>query len=95
MSETDAIVPNAADGIAHGTYAGHQRHGFLGVPVCDACRAAAAAYQRNRRSAQPAARSADGYWNRTRHMALERLAREYPQRFAEILAEIRESVQAG
>jgi hypothetical protein len=81
--------------IKHGTYAGWNAHRKTGVPMCDPCRAAKATYQRNYRATTPGARAADNYWTRTRKLALEQLAREYPGRFVEILHEIRETVQAG
>jgi len=75
---------------AHGTYAGYQTHKRRGQLPCEPCRQANAEYQRNRRTS-PAAHEADLYWNRTRHRALERLSREFPRRFRELLIEERAS----
>jgi hypothetical protein len=72
-----------------GTYAGLQAHKKRREEPCQPCKDAGAAYVRAYRSASPARRAADRWWTRTRHAALERLAREYPERFQAILAEER------
>ena len=74
-----------------GTYAGVQRHRKLKESACDACREAQREYMRALRARMGPAR--DRWWNRTRHAALERLAGEYPERLAELIAEERAKVQ--
>jgi hypothetical protein len=46
-------------------------------------------YMRKRRATLPDQRAKDKWWVNTRDAAIEQLAREYPERFAEILAKIR------
>lgn len=73
----------------HGTYAGWNQHNRRGERPCQRCMDAQAEYMRTRRAGDPIARRQDKWWNHTRRTALDRLAREYPERFAEILAEVR------
>lgn len=72
-----------------GTPAGAQRHRKRGEPTCQACRDATAAYMRDLRSQRGA--DCDKWWNNTYATAQRRLVAEYPERFAELLAEVRES----
>ena len=72
-----------------GTYAGAVRHAHLKEPACDACLAAKREYMRAFRARTGPAR--DRWWTRTRHAAMQRLAEEYPERFRELLAEVRKS----
>jgi len=72
-----------------GTYAGAMQHARLKEPACDACRKAKREYMRDFRARKGPAN--DRWWTRTRHAALERLAEEYPERFRELLAEVRKS----
>ena len=72
-----------------GTYAGYQQHRLRGEPPCEACREAGRKYMRDYRK-----RKGPGYyrwWNKTYDTAARRLAAEYPERFRELLAEVRES----
>ena len=75
----------------HGTYGGYQRHNRRRELPCEACLVAARDYQRRFRALNPATRERDRWWTRTRSRAFERLACEYPERFAEILAEVRQA----
>lgn len=52
-------------------------------------REAARERMRQRRAGVPGARERDRWWVRTRYAALQQLCEEHPQRFAEILQEIR------
>ena len=70
-----------------GTYAGVQQHRKRREPACDLCRQAARDYMRGLRTREGPSR--DRWWNKTRGAALERLAKEYPERFAQLLAEER------
>ena len=70
-----------------GTYAGVSRHYQLGEPVCDDCREAGRQYMRDYRARRGPAR--DRWWNNTRSAALELLAAECPERFGELLAQVR------
>lgn len=73
-----------------GTYGGAQRHRLRGETACEPCREAAREYMRSYRNRK--GRGADRWWNRTRRFALERLAAEHPERFGELLAEVRSEV---
>lgn len=78
-----------ADAPACGTYSGYQLHRKRDEKPCGPCREASAAYMRNYRSLKPERWRADRWWNSTRIAALERLAREYPDRFQAIITEER------
>jgi hypothetical protein len=81
-------VPGEAAGRC-GTYAMAQWHRRHGQPLDQACKDAERAYMRDyRRRKGP---DDDRWWVRTRHATLERLAKEYPGRFLELLDEIREA----
>lgn len=62
-------------------------------PLDDECKRAYRDYQRAYRRAyrarNPEARERDRWFNNTRGRALERLAREYPERMAQLVAEER------
>jgi hypothetical protein len=51
--------------------------------------ASRAEYMRNYRATRKIQRDRDRWWIRTRNAAMEQLAREHPERFTEILAELR------
>jgi hypothetical protein len=71
-------VTSQEDTIPHGTYRGYQQEKRRGVPHCDDCRVAAAAFHRQNRRAHP------GPYKRTlkvvdaRRRALLRLAELHP-----------------
>ena len=74
-----------------GTNAGYQAHRKRGEPACEACRTASRTYQRSWNARHPgqAAAYKDTY-KRTaaiRDRAIERLVREYPERFMELYYE--------
>jgi hypothetical protein len=75
--------------IEHGTYAAYQRHKREGVPPCEQCRQANTRYQRRFLAFRPEVREAGRARHRERSRALERLAREYPKRFQELVEEER------
>lgn len=62
-----------------GTYAGAQTHRRRGEPVCDACRAANAAYMRRWRERRPDLHAENMATHEARNRALRRLAQLYPQ----------------
>ena len=70
-----------------GSYGSAQRHRKRGEPLDQECRDAERDYMRSYRERRGPGR--DRWWNRTRSIALERLAAEYPRRFAVLLAEVR------
>ena len=72
---------------ACGTYAGVQVHRRRKEPSCSECAEAQRQYMRDYRKRKGP--ELDRWWNKTRGNALELLAAEYPQRFAEILARVR------
>ena len=72
-----------------GTYGGYQAHHRAAEPACGPCRAANAAYSAATRAINPAARDRVRWLNATRGRALERLAREHPHRFLDLLADER------
>ena len=72
-----------------GTYGGYQAHRRVHEPACEPCLAANAAESARYRT-NPAARDRVRWLNKTRGRALERLAREHPRRFLELLAAERE-----
>ncbi len=74
---------------ACGTYGGYQAHARRGEAPCEACRVANRNYTRRLRAFRPDIRQTDRWSSRTRYRALERLAKEYPARLAEILDEER------
>ena len=69
-----------------GSYAAAMRHRRNREPLDDACQVAVRNYMRAFRKSRPDVRDRDRWWVRTRNRALERLATEYPQRLAELLA---------
>jgi hypothetical protein len=71
-----------------GTYGGYQAHYSRGEKACEACLAANRAYHRELRQ-RPHVREVDRWANRTRNRALQRLAMEYPERMAELVADER------
>jgi hypothetical protein len=73
--------------VRHGTYGGAQKHRRLNEPVCAECLEAQRDYKRDYRSQRGL--DPDKWWNKTHQLALRQLAREYPERFAEVLAEVR------
>lgn len=83
-----AASKTATEAIEHGTYGGYQK--CVGRPEgsCEPCRKAAREYIRQYRK-DPSVREKDRFANKTRTRALERLAKEYPARFLEILDEVR------
>jgi hypothetical protein len=70
-----------------GTYAGVMQHRKLKEPACDECREAQREYMHAFRARKGPGN--DRWWGRTRNTALQRLAEEYPERFRELLAEVR------
>lgn len=76
-----------------GTYSGLQRHNRLGQEPCQPCRDAGAERMRDYRK-RPGHQAKDRWWGRTRQAALEALAREYPERFAALLAAERAAGQS-
>lgn len=72
-----------------GTYAGYQRHTrTTHTEPCAPCKQARDAYLAAYRSLAET-RSKLRWWNKTRSAALELLAAEYPDRFAELVSEQR------
>jgi hypothetical protein len=72
-----------------GTYAGVQRHRRRREPACNECREAKRQYMRDFRARKGPAN--DRWWISTRRAALQLLAEEYPERFGELLTEVRKS----
>lgn len=74
--------------INHGTYGGAQVHQRRGIPLCEPCKQARAAYRRQYLADNPPDQAQR---NRTetnaRRRAQARLAAEHPHRFAELLDE--------
>lgn len=66
----------------HGTVTGYKQHVKRSETPCQPCRDANAAMMREHRQGNKTYQAA----NAARHRALERLAREYPERFQEIHA---------
>jgi hypothetical protein len=77
-----------------GTYSAYQRHVRTGETPCEPCRAAAAVKQREYRQNNPDAYRRELDSRAARDRALERLAREYPHRFAELVADERRPLYA-
>jgi hypothetical protein len=75
--------------IVHGTRNGWQECRKRSQGACTPCNDANTAYMREYRAGDSIRRRKDRWWNNTRSAALERLVAEYPQRFTEILAEVR------
>lgn len=75
--------------VLHGTYGGYQAHRKRGETPCARCREANAQYKRDIRTGDVGMRRKDRWWNNTRAAALALLAKEYPERFEEILAQVR------
>jgi hypothetical protein len=69
-----------------GTTAGYHRHIRNGEEACQSCRDAWAAYHRKYRT-QPEQQRKALARNAARTRALNRLAKEYPDRFRELVAE--------
>ena len=72
-----------------GTLPGYDAHLRRKEATCDACRAANAVAQREYRDNRAGARERSRYWKRTKTAAWQRLADEFPDRFQEILDEVR------
>ena len=75
--------------VLHGTHGGYLAHLKRSEKACQRCKDAQAAYMRNYRAGDAERRRKDRWWNNTAEAARVLLAAEYPERFAEILAEIR------
>jgi hypothetical protein len=88
MTET-LVQPEAAAAGRCGTYGMAQWHRKHGQPLDQACRDAYRDYMRDYRARKGPGN--DRWWNQTYDAALRRLAAEYPERFGELLAEVRES----
>lgn len=71
--------------IAHGTLSGYQMHIRRGEQTCDDCKAARAAYMRERRREGRDVKQAR--LRSVRWRAIERLIAEHNDRFKELLAE--------
>lgn len=80
-----------ACGEKRGTLAGVYRHRRDWDPVCDDCRAAAAAYQRARRAADPEAAVQARRESLIRRRALAVLVRRHRSEFADLLRQVRET----
>jgi len=89
MPETAVQPVAAAEPSSCGTYGAAQRHRRRGEPLDQACKDARRDYMRDFRSRTGPGN--DRWWVRTYNTALRDLAAEYPERFAELLAEVRES----
>ena len=73
-----------------GTPAGYEAHWRNDEPACDECRQAHAERSRRYRARRsPATRERHNARQKARRDALEQLAYEYPERFAELLAEMK------
>lgn len=73
-----------------GTLTGVSRHRRAWDPACDACRKAAADYQRRRRQTSPDAAEQARVHANARHWALKTLARRHRAEYAELLRQGRE-----
>jgi hypothetical protein len=72
-----------------GTDGGYQRHIRLREEPCEACRMARRDYMRDLRARSPHIRAGDQVDTKVKNRALWRLAREYPQRFNQLVDEER------
>jgi hypothetical protein len=73
-----------------GTLGGYQHHLRCGEEPCQKCLDANAKYMREYRAAHYGQqRTRLTWWRRTRQTALNQLAREYPERFGQLLEEAR------
>jgi hypothetical protein len=70
-----------------GTQAGYQQHRRLSQTACEPCKAAAREYMRDYNQRNPAKKTQYKTSAAVRDSALERLAREYPERFTELYYE--------
>lgn len=70
-----------------GTYAGFNQHNRDRTRTCEACRAAATEYQRNRRKSYPEKYKEEAAMTKLRSRALWRLAHNHPNEFQVLLAE--------
>lgn len=75
-----------------GTYSGYQAHNRRDETPCDECRQANSDYHQNRRATNPTAKARDQRRNSSYSKALWRLAREYPQRFNELVEQVKAEV---
>jgi hypothetical protein len=72
-----------------GTDSGYQRHIRHQEEPCEACRMARRDYMRDLRARSPRIRAGDRIDTKVKNRALWRLAREYPQRFNQLVDEER------
>jgi hypothetical protein len=70
-----------------GTHPGYQAHRKRGEDACEACKAANREYMNDWMARNPEKRAAYKQKAVIRDRALERLAREYPERFMELYFE--------
>ena len=87
MTETLTQPQDAGEAGCCGTYGGAQRHRKRKEPLDQACKDALRDYMRDFRGRRGPGH--DRWWNQTNDAAHRRLAAEYPERFAELLAEVR------
>jgi hypothetical protein len=67
--------------IKHGTYGGYQAHKLKGIPICEPCRLANNAYQRDYRKTNPDRQAVNVARQHARDRALRKLARAHPVEF--------------
>ena len=79
--------------IEHGTYKGYQAHRRRGATPCDECRAANAAYIKERRAENPALMEWQVMNAEARRKALARLAEMHPAQFAALLDQERDNAK--
>ncbi len=79
----------AACGDKAGTLAGVSRHRRAWDPACDACKKAAADYQRRRRQSSPKVAADARDESARRHWAIKRLIGRHRGEFADLLSQAR------
>jgi hypothetical protein len=79
---TDTLVE-----IKHGTYAGWNAHKRRGIPMCQPCRDAAAAYKKRWLDAAKGRREKDREFTKAQSRALWRLAAIHPREFRALVAD--------
>lgn len=74
--------------IAHGELKGARQHARYGVPLCDPCREAVNAYQRDYRRASPLTQRRSYILRKLRERAWARLASRHQDEYRECLREV-------